>query len=178
MQFNVIAPNSKAHKDLAEQLEAVREAAGRFDYNGLVRAYNDAAQGAIIQVPYPKAKASQLVVQLAKRGLKRDEDYTMVAVATETEGKKADQKDDEFAFITRVSSKAGEIVEPKRGRKPMTDEEKVAARAKRDAAKANGSAQGDGASAGQASGSGEPAAPKGGARGARKTPAKKAGKKK
>lgn len=137
--FNVIQPTDPIHSELAGQLDQIRKATGVFDYNGLTRAYNEAPIGAIINFPYSRGKVSALVTQLLKRGLKRDQEFTLVvsdvSCLEDAEGAKPD-KDGGFSvetsFITRLSDKQGEILVSNRGRVPFTEEQKVASKARRE----------------------------------------------
>ncbi len=100
MKFTVIDQSST---NFAAVQAALANATSRFDYNELARTYNKLTTGAILQFEYAKAKIAMLAKQLEKRGLKRDQDYTLVG-ATEGESK------NEVAFLTRLSTVESNIV--------------------------------------------------------------------
>lgn len=99
-KFNVI---DQSNANFAAIQKTLAEAATRFDYNELTRAFNALAVGAILAFDFPKAKVAMLAKQLEKRGLKRDEDYTVVGAQNGENGP-------EVAYITRLTEKAGNIV--------------------------------------------------------------------
>lgn len=100
MKFNVIDQTSANYAAIQA---ALASAVTRFDYNELARVYNQRQPGAIVQFEYSKAKIAMLAKQLEKRGLKRDQDFTLVGATNEaTKG--------EEAFITRLSEVPANIV--------------------------------------------------------------------
>lgn len=121
--FNVTRKSNELFTALKEELSTI-SSQSHFDYNGLVRQYNELEPEELVDFPYEKKKQSGLVAQLLKRGLQRDVDYTLVM--TEVESEKKGEKDVETAFITRVSTKQGAMYQSKRGRRAMTEEERAA----------------------------------------------------
>lgn len=99
-KFNVI---DQSNANFAAIQKTLAEAATRFDYNELTRAFNALAVGAILAFDFQKAKVAMLAKQLEKRGLKRDEDYTVVGAQNGENGP-------EVAYVTRLTEKAGNIV--------------------------------------------------------------------
>lgn len=135
-------------KKTDEQFDAIKEAAdqaeSRFNYNLMTQAYNEIEVGELLTFPYPKNKLATIASQLKRRGLSRDLDYKLVAL--EGEGEK-EGTTEENAVLTRLSEKAGALVESERkARGPLTEEQKAqraATRAANKAAKAGTPAPAD-----------------------------------
>lgn len=123
--FNVTTPADPMYNEFKQGIEDLDSGNNRFNYASLVAAYNGAEVGSIIDFPWPKKKRTVLVDQLARRGLTDNFDFTLKCDAEEVEG----DEDIEKAFLIRVTDKVG--VEPKHKRRPLTDEEKDAAKTKR-----------------------------------------------
>lgn len=128
MIFNKITKNDESHAEVSKGLAELAASNNRFPYNALVSGYNELQPEEHITFDYAKSKASQLVAQLGKRGLVRDRDYSLVIEAGE-------EGSTDTAFITRVSTLDGNMVQSSAGRRPMTAEEKAERAAKREAAK-------------------------------------------
>lgn len=117
--FNVI---KKTDENYNEIKAAADSAETRFNYNLMTEAYNGIEVGELLTFPYPKNKLATIAAQLKRRGLTRDVDYKLVNVEGENEAGEAEDN----AVLTRLSEKAGELIESERKpRGPLSEEQKA-----------------------------------------------------